>query len=72
MDKSNEIRNILFPQLTKSEGGYYVDNSADLNLSAVIYDLKVRSADHACIDTLEEIAKRLHQVREILGADDET
>lgn len=72
----DKIRSALFPELethfVPDESGnnvmIHVDRAIDSNLEAVLVDLQSGHNDLACHETLNDVIKRLHRARKILGA----
>jgi len=67
-----EIKNLLFPQLSFREGPegekYYIDSTIDANISSVITDIEDGYSDQIMAKTLKDVNERLYKVRKILDA----
>jgi hypothetical protein len=71
-----QIKNLLYPQLvTEQELGndgtvikFHVDYSVDSNLDAVLIDLQEGHNDEVVQGTINEVVKKLIQVRKLLEA----
>ncbi len=74
--KLEKIKQILFPPLELRDGvgkngepvKYHLDYAADSNLDAVLNDIEEGYVDETCHKTLNEVVKKLHKIRKILGA----
>lgn len=69
--KLQQIKDILFPPLEKQtdKNGdmFFVDSTCDMNLEAVITDLRDGYNDEVANGTLVDVLKRLIEVRKILN-----
>ncbi len=71
-----QIKNIMFPQLTTEQElnndgtiiKFHVDYSVDSNLDAVLIDLQEGHNDEVVQGTINEVVKKLIQVRRMLEA----
>lgn len=74
--KLEQIRELLFPQLTteqelSNDGSlikFHVDNSVDTNLDAALIDLQEGNNDQIVQETINEVVKKLIEVRRLLEA----
>lgn len=74
--KLEQIKNLLFPQLvTEEELGndgsfikFHVDYSVDSNLDAALIDLQEGNNDEVVQGTINEVVKKLIEVRRLLEA----
>lgn len=74
--KLEQIRSLLFPQLTLEEElsndgtilKFHVDHSVDSNLDAALIDLQEGHNDEVVQGTINEVVKKLIEVRRLLEA----
>ena len=74
--KLEQIKDLLFPQLTTEEDvakdgtivKYHVDSSVDTNLDAALIDLQEGHNDEVVQKTINEVIKKLIEVRKLLEA----
>lgn len=74
--KLEQIKNLLFPQLTTEEEinndgtifKFHVDYSVDSNLDAALIDLQEGHNDEVVQATINEVVKKLIEVRRLLEA----
>lgn len=74
--KLEQIKNLLFPQLTTEEElgndgtimKFHVDYSVDSNLDAALIDLQEGHNDEVVQGTINEVVKKLIEVRRLLEA----
>lgn len=74
--KLEQIKELLFPQLTSEEElqtdgtiiKFHVDYSVDSNLDAALIDLQEGHNDEVVQGTINEVVKKLIQVRRLLEA----
>lgn len=69
-DLDKKIADILFPEyneMTDEEGNkWVVDYSVTSNLEAVIIDIAEGRADEVCVETLNEVYRKLAEVERLL------
>jgi len=66
-----KISAVLFPPFyTRDVAGdkYSIDSSVDTNVDAVLTDLRDGYLDETCLETLQAVFNKLHEVRNIIGA----